>query len=443
MPPVTRYVAVDGSRVAYQVFGEGAVDIVVSAGSFSHTDVIWEDPAASLFYTRLASFARVIRYDRLGTSNSDPLPPGWGCDLDSFGHELEAVLDAVDASNVVLVAMLDAGPFAIHYAAVAPERVRALILYNTTARFLRDDDYEFGRPQRELDDLLGLLDEAWGTEAQVGMNVPSQLGDERFAAWYAKFVRSLGTPTAIIGILREHVTLDARPSLSELRIPTLVLHRAGYGLLPLEHGRYLAANIPAAEFAEIPGSDGPMFWESPDVILAHIRDFVAGGQHSGAVATEVATVLFTDIVRSTELAGSLGDEEWTTVVGAHEAAATAVVEIGGGRVIKGTGDGILAIFPDPAMAIACAERLRTDSRAMGLSVRVGLHTGRIVATSDEVRGLAVHLAARVMSVAERDQIVVSRTVRDLMLGSEYRFVDLGPHTLKGIEGTWNLYQLGT
>src|SRR4051812_34675284 len=188
MQPVTRYVSVDGARIAYQVFGEGPVTIVVSAGSFSHTDVIWEDPAAALFYTRLGSFARVVRYDRLGTSNSDPLPPGWTPSDGEYRRELEAVLDAAGVDEVVLMAMLDAGPFAIDYAAAAPARVRGLVLYNTSARFLAADDYELGISAETLDALVDHIDQLWGTDAQVAINVPSHVGDERFAQWYGKFV---------------------------------------------------------------------------------------------------------------------------------------------------------------------------------------------------------------------------------------------------------------
>ena len=272
MQPVTRYVLVDGARIAYQVFGEGPPTIVVSAGTFSNTDVVWEDPGAALFFTRLASLGRVVRYDRLGTSNSDPLPPGWDPSPAAFDHELEAVLDAAGcADEIVMMSWLDAGPFAIHYAAANPDRVHKLILYNTTARFLQADDYDIGLSADWIVDLLTHIDTMWGTDAQVAINVPSRLGDARFAMWYAKFVRSLGTPTTIVEILRNNLMLDVRPSLAELRMPTLVMHRANYGLVPASHGRYLAAHVNGAEFIELPGADGPMYWEAPDLILGHLR----------------------------------------------------------------------------------------------------------------------------------------------------------------------------
>lgn len=327
---------------------------MVSAGSFSHTDVIWEDPAAALFYTRLATFARVVRYDRLGTSNSDPLPPGWEPTLAGFGQELEAVLDAVGADEVVLMAMLDAGPYTIAYAAAVPDRVRGLILYNTSARFIADDAYPIGFPPDAFEEFVAGLEAQWGTDAQVVLNVPSRVGDTRFALWYSKFVRSLGTPTTHARIMRSLLDVDARPALAGLAVPTLVMHRAGYAVVDLAHGRYLADHIAGARFVEIPGVDGPVFWETPDVILEEIRAFVA---------------------------------------------------------------------PD--------------------AVRIGLHTGRVEEVDDDVRGLAVHIAARVMAAAPDDEVVVSRTVRDLMLGSGHRFRDLGPHHLKGVDGEWELYALVT
>jgi len=440
MQPVTRYVSVDGSRIAYQEFGTGPVTIVVSAGSFSHTDVIWEDPAAALFYTRLATFARVVRYDRLGTSNSDPLPPGWEPTLAGFGRELEAVLDAVGASDVVLMAMLDAGPYALAYAAVEPTRVRGLILYNTSARFVADDEYPIGFAPEQFEAFVAALEAHWGTDAQVALNVPSRTGDARFELWYSKYVRSLGTPTTHARIMRSLLDLDARPALGQLAVPTLVMHRTGYAVVELAHGRYLADHIAGARFVEIAGADGPVFWETPDVILEEIRAFlvpdaprVAGGR--------IATVMFTDIVRSTEMAESMGDEEWGAVVEVHRTIADGVVDGAGGHTVKWTGDGILAVFPDPEPALAAAARLRDQAGSMGLGVRVGLHTGRVEEVDGDVRGLAVHIAARVVAAAPDDEVVVSRTVRDLMLGTGSRFRDLGRHHLKGVEGEWELYAL--
>jgi class 3 adenylate cyclase len=440
MQPVTQYASLDGARIAYQAFGEGPVDVVLSAGSFSHTDVLWEDPGAALFLTRLSASVRVIRYDRLGTANSDPLPS----DLDQasgFARELEAVLDAVGTPSVVIVAMLDAGPYAIRYAAEHPDRVSKLVLYNTTARFEVDDDYEIGVARDVLDDFVAEIDREWGTDAQVAINVPSRVGDDRFAAWYAKYVRSLGTPTAVVHILRAWMATDARSVLGQLTMPTLVMHRAGYTIIPAAHSRYIAERIPGATYVEVPGRDGPLFWETPDLLLGHLRDFIVQDVASTPAVSEFATILFSDIVRSTEIAGSLGDRDWSSVIDVHREIADSVVAAAGGRLVKWTGDGILAVFPDPAVALAAARELEAKSRETGIAVRIGLHTGRVTVAHDDVAGLAVHIAARVMAAAGGHQIVVSRTVRDLMLGSGYVFRDLGAHELKGVEGSWELYEL--
>ena len=218
------------------------------------------------------------------------------------------------------------------------------------------------------------------------------------------------------------------------------MHRADYGLIPASHGRYLAEHVNGAEFVELPGADGPMFWEAPDLILGHIRTFV--GHDASAPASQFATILFSDIVRSTEMAESLGDREWSAVIGVHRTIADDVVEANRGRLVKSTGDGILAVFPDPASALEGAVELRVKLREMGITVRVGLHSGRIeVADDDDVSGVAVHIAARVMAAAGDGEIVVSRTVRDLMLGADHAFRDLGPHGLKGVDGAWELYAL--
>ncbi len=441
MQPVTRYVLVDGARIAYQVFGEGSPTIVAAAGTFTNTDVAWEDPGVAVFLTRLASFGTVVRYDRLGTSNSDPLPSNWDPSPAAFERELEAVLDAAGRTDeIVLMAWLDAGPFAIHYAATNPDRVHKLILYNTTARFLEADDYGIGLSTDWFNDLFTHIDTLWGSDAQVALNVPSRLGDARFAVWYGKLVRSLGTPTTILEILRNNLTCDVRSKLSELHMPTLVMHRAEYGLIPATHGRYLSEHIEGAEYVELPGADGPMFWEAADLILSRIRSFI--GRDARVPEQQFATILFSDIVRSTEMAESLGDRAWSAVIGVHQTIADDAVEAGRGRLVKSTGDGILAVFPDPASALDGAVELRAKLHEMGVTVRVGLHSGRIeVADDNDVSGVAVHIAARVMAAADDGDIVVSRTVRDLMLGAGTEFRPLGPHGLKGVDGEWDLYAL--
>ena len=440
MHPETRYAIADGARIAYQVFGEGPPTLVTSAGSFSHTDVIWEDPEAALFLTRLASLGQVIRYDRLGTSNSDPFPPGWDATWDGYADELDAVLAAAGADRVVLFAMLDAGAVAIRYAAERPDRVERLILYNTSARFIADVDYEIGYTTEAVDQLIGALGTTWGSAAQVTMNVPSRSTDERFSAWYSKYVRSIGTPTTIVDALSRVLRLDVRPWLEQVRVPTLVLHRTDYAMVPLAQGRFVADLIPGATFVELPGADGPMMWETPDLILDEIRSFLTA-ETGPRLVTRLETVLFTDIVRSTARAAAIGDREWTTLLSVHDDIAARLVAGAGGRVVKSTGDGILAAFGDPASAVACASRLTNELLAIGLTIRAGVHTGQVEDHGTDVGGIAVHIAARVMAAAADGTVAVSRTVRDLLLGTDFRFEALGAHDLKGVDGPWELFEL--
>jgi class 3 adenylate cyclase len=253
-------------------------------------------------------------------------------------------------------------------------------------------------------------------------------------------VRSLGTPTTIAEILRNNLTADARAELAAVQVPTLVMHRAEYGLIPASHGRYLAGHVPGAGYVELPGADGPMFWEAADQILGCIRSFI--GRNGAATESQFATILFSDIVESTELAKALGDRAWSALIGVHRTIADDAVEGHRGRLVKSTGDGILAVFPDPASAIEGAAELRAKAQAMGITVRMGLHSGRIeVADDQDVSGVAVHIAARVMAAADDGEIVVSRTVRDLMLGAGTTFEELGPHVLKGVDGEWELFAL--
>lgn len=431
----------DGARIAYQVFGQGPPTLVASAGSFSHTDALWEDPAASVFYARLASFAEVVRYDRLGTSNSDPFPPGWEQDWKGYARELEAVLEVIEEEKVVLLAMLDAGPVALRFAADQPERVSKLILYNATARFARADDYVIGWSPETFEGLLSSVETTWGTETQVAMNVPSRLGDEAFTEWYGKYVRAIGTPNTMVDTLRRLMSLDVRSSLPSITVPTLILHRTDYSLVPVSHGRFLADHIPGSTFTELPGADGPLFWEAPDLTLSYIRDFLAEDAALSAATSEIAAVLFTDIVGSTERLRSMGDREWTALLGVHDQITARTVAASRGRLIKSTGDGALATFPEPEMAMACARDLRHLLGQMGIAIRAGIHMGTVEFTADDVGGLAVHIAARVMGAASDGEIVVSRTVRDVLLGSKHRLIPIGPHQLKGVEGDWDLYRL--
>jgi class 3 adenylate cyclase len=437
--PETRYAWLGQDRIAYQVLGQGPPDLVATPGSFTHVDVMWEDPASALLFGRLASFARLIRFDRLGTGASDPVPlerlPPW----ESYAEELAAVLDEVGSDSAAVLVGLDAGSMGMYFAATKPERTSALILFNTTAKYLADDDYPIGIPREVAEALLAQVDQLWGTDAMAAMYVPSRANDERFRRWLAKAARSVASPRAAQAFLRAMFEIDARPLLPLIHAPTLVLHRTGYPIVPIEHGRYLAEQIPDARLVELPGADGGLPYQAADIALDHIEEFLGNLRRHPAPARVLATVLFTDIVTSTEQASRLGDQRWRELLEVHDELARRVVEEFQGQLVKTTGDGILATFDGPGRGIRCAAILRDELGGIGLQVRAGLHTGEVELRDGDIGGIAVHLAARVMAAAGSSEILTSQTVRDLVVGANITMEDRGPHALKGIEGTWQLF----
>jgi class 3 adenylate cyclase len=439
MQPETRYAWLGQDRIAYQVMGQGPPDLVATPGSFTHVDTMWEDPASALMYRRFASFSRLIRFDRLGTGASDPAPldhlPPW----ESYAEELAAVLDEVGSERATILVGLDAGPMGIYSAATKPERTSALILFNTTARYLAADDHPIGVPREVAEALLDQVDQLWGTEAMAQLTVPSRADDERFRRWIARAARSTASPRAAQAFLRAMFEIDARPLLPLVHAPTLVLHRTGYPMIPIEHGRYLAEHIPDAQLVELPGSDGLLPYQAADIALDHVEALLGNLRRPVVPNRVLATVLFTDIVGSTEQAGRLGDRRWRELLDVHDEVARRVVEEFQGRLVKTTGDGILATFDGPGRGIRCAAALRNELRGIGLQIRAGLHTGEVELRDGDVGGIAVHLAARVMAVAGSGEIFTSRTVRDLVVGANITVEDRGPHALKGIEGVWQLF----
>ena len=436
--PDTRYALLGDVRLAYQVVGEGPPDLVMAAGSFSHTDVVWEDAGAELFLRRLAGFSRLIRFDLAGSSGSDRLPPG--TPRPTFDDQLDAILDATRTGRFALFAALDAGPGALRYVADHPDRVSALILYNSTARWARAEGYDIGLDQQAVLVLLSMVESNWGTDAFAVANVPSRAGDARFRSWYAKHIRTMGTPTDVIAAVEHALAEDARSALGRITVPTLVIHRRDYRFVPLSQGAYVAEHIPGAELVVLAGADGPPYWETPEVALGHLERFVADRRHAPATDRRLLVLLFTDIVGSTEQLGQLGDRDWSTVLDVHDEISERIAEQHGGRVVARTGDGVLCALPSPSAALQAAAGLRDELASMSIAIRCGLHAGEVEIRGDDVSGLAVHIAARVMAEAAPGEILVSRTVRDLVAGSESRFTEAGVHQLKGISEPWQLYR---
>jgi class 3 adenylate cyclase len=436
--PETKYARLGGDRIAYQVVGDGPPDLVLTLNSFGHVDIGWEEPGYALFLRTLASFSRVILFDRRGTGASDPLPLGSLPPWESYGVDLAAVLDEVGSEQAAIMAQLDASPMAIFFAGTRPERTSALILANASAKYTATDDYPIGVPPDVAEALVAQLDQLWGTEAMV-LQVPSRADDERFRRWIAKAQRTVGSPRVVQAYMRAMFEVDARPILPLIHAPTLVLHRSNVQFIPVQHGRYLAEHIPGAKLVELPGVEGPLVWEMPELTLDRVQEFLTGVGRVAEPTRVLSTVLFTDIVGSTERVAALGDRRWREVLNVHDELARRLVEEFGGRLVKTTGDGILATFDGPGRAIRCAAALRDELAGVGVRIRAGLHTGEVELRDEDVGGIAVHIAARVMAAAAPGETLTSRTVQDLVVGSDIVLVDRGAHPLKGIAGPWQLY----
>lgn len=443
MEPQAGYALLGEQRIAYQVIGDGPVDLVFAPSWFSAIDIEWEEPSIRLFFEQLAGFARVIRLDRRGSGASEPLGadvlPAW----ESFAEDIRCVMDAVGSQKAFIYADGDAGPLGLLFAATHPERIRGLILFNTSARFLQDDDYPMGFPPEFGDAMSDQMVEDWGVAASdVSLWVPSQAGSQDFLRWMRRLMRAVSTPSAVKRYMDGVIVADARQALGSIEAPTLVIHPKTGQLPPIEQGRYLAEHIMGSTLVELdgPGDVYPAFALANDVLSA-IREFIAGTPVAAPAERVLATVLFTDIVDSTQRAGRLGDRQWRSKLDLHDETVARHLSSLSGDLVKKTGDGILATFDGPGRAVQFASALRGDLARLDLPIRTGIHTGEIERRGHDIGGLAVHLGARIMSVADSGEILVSRTVKDLVIGSSIMFEDRGTHALKGIDGEWRLYSV--
>jgi len=434
-----KYVAVGDADVAYQVVGDGPFDIVYFAGMLE-LNVAWDYPPYADFLTRLRSNGRLILFDRRGIGVSDQAPGGAIPTWEHWTEDVQAVLDAVGSEQAAICADLDAGPSAILFAAMQPERVRSLVLANTTARFTIADDYPIGVPPEALDLLVEMIRNEWGTPAGMRVFFPSLDADVEFLEWAAKTTRAAATPRIAAAYYRYvGETLDVRQALPLIQAPTLVLHNRQNPAIPFEHGRYLADRIVGATFVELPGPDTYLFAGNASSMAAtEIAEFVTG-ERPPDIDRILTTVLFTDIVGSTERVAALGDQRWRSLLDAHDRAIRDQLRRFRGREINTTGDGVVASFDGPARAIRCAQAISKANALLGIDVRAGLHTGECEVRGDDLAGLAVHIAARVGALADPGEVVVSSTVKDLVAGSGIEFRQRGEHTLKGVPGTWRLF----
>jgi class 3 adenylate cyclase len=438
-PASTRYVAVGDSDVAYQVIGEGDLDLLWFYGLGSNVELMRMTPGTDDFLARLAGFARVIVFDRRGSGASDGVPNNDLPTVEQWTEDLGAVLDAAGAERAAIVAALDAGPIAMLYAALHPERVRSLVLLNTTARYLAADDHPWGATAEEVDALVEVIGSTWGTTALSNAFSPGQAADPAFHEEAARWARLAATPRAAAaqyGYLLRHV--DVREALPLIQAPTRVLHVRESPIVPLEHGRYLASQIEGARLVELPGGDLSM---TPNIraVTDELAEFLVGERPPVEIDRVLTTVVFTDIVASTERAAAMGDERWRGLLDAHDGRVRAELRRFGGREIKTTGDGFLASFDGPARAIRWGRAVIASLAELGLGVRVGVHTGECEVRDGDLSGLAVHIASRVGARAGAGEILVSRTVTDLVAGSGLEFDDRGEHELRGVPGTWPLF----
>jgi class 3 adenylate cyclase len=441
--PETRYVPSGDGYVAYQVVGLGALDLVFISGWASNIEVMWEEPSLDSYLRRLATFSRLLCFDKRGTGLSDPVPLAALPTLEEWMDDVRAVMEATDSKRAALLGYAEGGPMAMLFAATYPEHVSALILSDTSARLLRDNDYPWGLPADRLPQRLQQLEEGWGTGRTVDLLAPSVAHDERFRRWFARYERLANGPRAATTMFAMSWRADLRAVLQSIRVPTLVLHRAANRYIRVGHGRYLAEHIPGAKYVEVPGEDHLVYVGDTETMLGEIEEFLTGVRPLPESDRVLATVLFTDIVTSTERSAEVGDRRWKDLLDQHDTLARRELERHRGRLVKNTGDGILATFDGPARAVRCAQAIAASVKALGIEVRAGLHTGEVELRGEDVTGMGVNIAARVMDAAGPGEVVVSSTVKDLVAGSGLRFADRGTHDLRGVPGEWRLFAVGS
>lgn len=440
MRPETRYAKTRGGYVAYQAFGEGPRDILFVPSWCSNLDAMWDEPSCSYYFQRLSRMGRVICFDKRGSGVSDPVPLSSLPTLEEWMDDAVAALDATGSSKSVVIGDAEGGPMAMLLAATFPDRVLALVLVNAFARWRRAPDYPIGMPDATFERLLELYEQHWGQDPEMlPLTAPSVAHDPRMREWFIRYQRLSMPPGAATRLYGSVLELDMRAVLPAIKVPTLVLHRRDNRHYRLAYGQFLAEHIPGARLVTLPGADClPFHTPQCDDVLDETRAFLTGVRDAAPANRELATVLFTDIVGSTELASRLGDARWLEVRAAHHDLVRRNLAAFRGREVDCAGDGFLATFDGPARAVQCAIEIRDAVRSLGIDIRAGVHTGEVERRGQEIGGIAVHLASRVTSEAAPGEVLASRTVQDLVAGSGIRFEDRGERSLKGVPGRWQL-----
>ena len=438
--PTTRFAHAGDLLIAYQSFGEGPATLVFLLGWSANVEVLWELPAFARFLRRLSTFARVIIFDRRGTGLSDRGFEDYS--MDSMMEDLAAVLDDAGIDQASIFACEGAARLAFMFAAVHPERVASVISFAGHPAAFADDDYPWGASREAFEEQIGSMQESWGDPETINRLLeriaPTEGKDPATRAWWSRFTRS-NSRREMMAHFRAMVEVDVRPLLPSVKVPVLIMHRTNDEMARIEASLYMAERIPNARFLELPGDGHFPFFGDAERVAEETEEFITGARSSADVDRILATVLFSDIVGSTEKAAALGDRRWRDTLDAHDALAKTRVAEFKGRIVDHTGDGFLAQFDGPARAIRCALSLRDGVRALGLETRAGIHTGEVEVRGDNIGGIVVHIGARVAAKAGTGEVWVSRTVADLVVGSSVEFEDRGVHVLKGVPGEWQLY----
>jgi class 3 adenylate cyclase len=440
-PPETKYAQSGDYSIAYQVIGDGPLDLVHIPGLLSHLDMAWENPKYQRFMERLSGFARVLVYDKRGCGLSDPVtePPS----VEERIDDTRAVMDAAGIERAAVFGCSEGASLSAFFAAAHPDRVSHALLYGSFACLVPDPpDYPWDilgnqTVEATMEMFRETIKEGWGEGVTLILLAPSLLGSEE-RAWWGRYERAAMSPRSAEILMRANLELDLRPALPVISVPTLVMHRDG-DTIPFDGGRYVAGHIPGARFIELHGEDHWPWVGDPDEVCDHVEEFLTGHRAVPQIDRILATVMFTDIVGSTERASELGDRRWRELLDEHEKVTRGELDRYQGHEVKTTGDGVLATFDGPARAIRCATSLASATDRLGLPVRVGLHTGECERRNGDIGGIAVHIGARVMAEAGPGEVLVSRTVKDLTVGSDISFEDRGARQLKGVPGVWELF----
>jgi len=437
--PQTQFARSGDVDVAYQVHGDGPIDLVYVQGAYTHLEIYWELPAYRRYCERLAGFSRLIRFDKRGMGMSDRVPGA--TTLEDRMDDIRAVLDAVGSDRAALMGESEGGPLSMLFAAAHPDRTLSLILQGAEVRERTDEDWPWGEATaEEFEASMAELPARWGRGGGIRVMAPS-VGDAAWAQeWLGRVQVHAETPAAAGAFMRMAFDIDVRDVAPTINVPTLILHATGDRVCHVENARFLARTIPAARYVELSGDDH-VRWFDPDRALAEIREFLTGTREAAEPDRVLVTVLFTDIVDSTRLAGEVGDRRWRELIEAHHAAVRRELARYRGTEVDTAGDGFLATFDGPARAIRCAAAIIAAVRPIGLELRAGVHTGEVERMDGKLAGLAVHVGARVAALGVAGQVLASGTVHDLVAGSGIEFSDQGLHDLKGVPGTWRVYEV--